>query len=75
MMQESLGLVRRLGHQTDIVGECNSYQASSLSVKSHRTMRRLDGVRSFEGKQLLVDLDAPQVNAKFMLGSHFVQVD
>jgi len=38
-------------------------------------MRRLDGVRPFEGKQLLVDLDAPQVDAKFMLGSNFVQVD
>jgi hypothetical protein len=35
-------------------------------------MRSFDGVGSFEGKQLVVNFYATQVNAEVMLGSDFV---
>ena len=38
-------------------------------------MWSLDGERAFEGKQLVINLDTPQVDAISMLGGKLVQVD
>ena len=68
MMQQDLSLFRRFCYQTDIVCEGNRDQSPTLRVKRHRPMWSLDGERALEGKQLVIDLNTPQVDAISLLG-------